>query len=58
VLKHPLGGPLPIVDALDVMRLHIVHHGHQLRRIRRSGAWPAAGLTGAAHTHASAHPIS
>lgn len=58
VLKHPLGGPLPIVDALDVMRLHIVHHGHQLRRIRRSGAWPAAGLAGAATTHASAQPIS
>jgi hypothetical protein len=41
VFKHPIGGPLPIAETLDFLRLHVVHHGHQIRRIRSAAGWPA-----------------
>ena len=40
VFKHAFGGPLTILETLEVFRLHIIHHGHQLRRIRRASGFP------------------
>lgn len=45
VHKHVLAGPLTMVETLGVIRLHIVHHGHQVRRIRRASDFPRAGAT-------------
>jgi hypothetical protein len=44
VMKHPIGGPLPVIETLEFIRLHLVHHGHQIRRIRSASGWPAADL--------------
>ena len=43
VMKHPIGGPLPVLETLEFIRLHLVHHGHQIRRIRSAPGWPASG---------------
>lgn len=45
VFKHPIAGPLPIVDTLQFLELHLIHHGHQIRRIRAAPGWPAAAPT-------------
>jgi uncharacterized damage-inducible protein DinB len=45
VFKHAFGGPLTVLETLDVFRLHIVHHGHQLRRIRSAPAFPSGKAT-------------
>ena len=42
VFKHAFGGPLTILETLDVFRLHIVHHGHQIRRIRTAAGFPVS----------------
>jgi hypothetical protein len=42
VFKHPVGGPVPIVETLQFIRLHLVHHRHQIRRIRSARGWPAS----------------
>lgn len=42
VFKHAIGGPLPILETLDFVGLHIRHHEHQIRRIRAASGWPAA----------------
>ncbi len=42
VFKHPIAGPLPIMDTLQFLELHLIHHGHQIRRIRAAPGWPAA----------------
>ena len=42
VFKHPIGGPLPILDTLQFLEMHLIHHGHQIRRIRAAPGWPAA----------------
>jgi hypothetical protein len=44
--KHPIGGPLPTIETLDFLRLHLVHHGHQIRRIRAAAGWPAGAPSG------------
>ena len=41
VFKHAFAGPVTILETLDVMRLHILHHRHQLRRIRTANGFPA-----------------
>jgi len=53
VFKHAFGGPLTILETLDVFRLHIVHHGHQIRRIRGASGFPIARAE-PVHTGASA----
>ncbi len=45
VFKHPIGGPLPILDTLQFLEMHLIHHGHQIRRIRAAPGWPAAAPT-------------
>lgn len=40
VFKHAFAGPVTIVGVLDVLRLHTVHHQHQLRRIRSANGFP------------------
>ena len=42
VFKHAIGGPLPILETLDFVGLHIRHHEHQIRRIQAAPGWPAA----------------
>lgn len=41
VFKHPLGGPLDVLESLRFIRLHIAHHEHQIARIRRDPGFPA-----------------
>lgn len=41
VFKHAIGGPLPILETLDFLGLHLRHHEHQIRRIRAAHGWPA-----------------
>ncbi len=45
VFKHPIAGPLPIIETLEFLELHLIHHGHQIRRIRGAPGWPAAAPT-------------
>ena len=45
VFKHPIAGPLPILDTLQFLQLHLIHHGHQIRRISTAPGWPAAAPT-------------
>ncbi|HEX7020010.1 MAG TPA: DinB family protein [Gemmatimonadaceae bacterium] len=47
VFKHAFAGPVTILETLDVMRLHILHHGHQLRRIRAANHFPAMEVAAA-----------
>jgi hypothetical protein len=54
VFKHPVGGPLPILETMEFFRLHLTHHTHQIRRIRGAAGWPSARSAAASPARAPA----
>ena len=41
IFRHPIGGPMNVEQTLLFLIRHFDHHGRQISRIRRSGAFPA-----------------
>jgi hypothetical protein len=40
IFRHPLFGPLSVVQTVEFLGLHHDHHGHQVRRIRAAAGYP------------------
>lgn len=40
--KHPVGGWMRLSQAFTFLAAHVHHHRYQLKRIRKSAAWPDA----------------